>query len=80
MPNGLFSTRDLPLACWLHYKSIKLVEVKPNGDGKVTFVFENPPEKENLVLEFYGGEPQVNARKFLDELRNLKAMTYNAGA
>ncbi len=80
MADELFPTRDLPLASWLHYKGIRLVEVRANGSGRVTFYFQDPPEREKLVLEFYGGEPQVNARKFLDELRNLKAMTYNAGA
>ena len=78
----LFRTSDLyfsSLLCSLDYPLITTEVVKSNdgANNKVVFVF-NIPEADlpRLKASYFGGTGTVKARKFVDNLRNLKSMCH----
>jgi hypothetical protein len=78
----LFRTSDIYFSSYLSSLDYPLVttEVAAAGDGggkKVVFLF-NIPETDlpRVKASYFGGTGTVKARKFVDNLRNLKSMCF----
>ncbi len=51
-----------------------------SDDGKVTFVIEDGENREEAVDSFHCGNPQVDARRFIAAIRQLKSGIYDGAA
>lgn len=74
--NNNFGTADLYLASTLHSLGFKIDGVKTEGK-KLLFLFIDRNDREEIIRQFYNGDLQVNALKFVDSIRNLKSLTFN---
>ena len=73
--NKVFKTRDFYLACFLKAKDIKLIRTEKTGNIAI-FHFEN--EKiEDLINGFYNDQEIISANKFINSIRDLKALVHN---
>jgi len=70
-----YHTTDLYLGAFLKARGMKLLDRRLDG-RRVTFVFEDRPDRKQLVLEFYANG-QVRANDFVHALQDLKAVVYN---
>lgn len=71
--NGNFVTTDIHLATALRVSGLKFVGVSKNG-SKGTFVFEDTPEREKIVMAFYNGELIQNVKQFIEHWFGFKKM------
>jgi len=70
-----YATSDFYLASFMKARGMKLVETTRDG-RRVTFVFEDRPDRGDLVREFYNdGQVKVNA--FTHAIQDLKAVVHN---
>ncbi len=72
----LFSTTDFYLACFLKALDIKLIKAIWLGN-KVVFSFRNKGNMEEIITSFYSDNEMVSANKFINAIRDLKALTHN---
>ena len=72
----LYISRDLYLCAFLKARGIRLV--KTVKQGKIaTFHFERTEDLETLITGFYDNTEMVGANKFVESIKNLKALIYN---
>ena len=57
-------------------KDIKLIKTTRQGN-KVIFYFENKGNIEEVITSFYSDNEMVPANKFVNAIRDLKALTHN---
>ena len=72
--SATFSTHDLYLASALKIFKFRLLDVKKELTGKGLFIFEDRPERVNLVREYFSGDLQGSLKAFANawsDLRNL---------
>ena len=75
-----YQTYDLVLAAFLLASdAARLVDIRPNGDGRKLFHFAPAPSKEQLI-QFYSGEATVSARRFAEVFATLKGAGYTMRA
>ena len=74
--NKLFKTRDFYLACFLKAKGLML-EKTVMDSGIATFCFKDVEVAEDLVPIFYGGLEEVSVNRFVNAIRDLKALIHN---
>jgi hypothetical protein len=75
LPSDTYHTTDLYLGAYLKACGLALLGRRLDG-RRVTFIFEDHPRRERLILEFYGnGVVRVN--DFIHALQDLKAAVYN---
>ena len=77
----IYKTSDLYVASFLHYKKIDLasLEVETNkGEAKITFIFRDSKEKEDLIRAFYtqAESSYVLAREFRNSIFDIKNMIF----
>lgn len=72
----LFSTTDFYLAALLKTKDIKLIKAIRQGT-KISFYFRNKGNIEEVITSFYSDNEMVLANKFINAIRDLKALTHN---
>ena len=75
MSEATYETTDLYLGCFLKARGLKLQDVKRDG-RRATFVFEDRPDRGQLVREFYN-DGTVKVSDFKNALQDLKAVVYN---
>lgn len=68
-----YSTSDLHLAAFLKISGLRLIDIVPN-ERRATFVFENAPDRQKLVLRFMNQEGQVEPVQFVEAWKSLKAL------
>jgi hypothetical protein len=78
---ALYRTSDIYFSAYLMALDVplKTTEKETGGDGgrKVVFVFVIPEgEIGRLKAQYFGGSGTVRARRFVDNLRNLKSMCF----
>ena len=74
--NEVFETKDFYLACFLKAKGIKLLNA--NGDKIKDIVFTFQLENsEKLINDFYNENELIPAIKFVNAIRDLKALSHN---
>lgn len=72
----MYKTTDLYLAAFLDASGFKVVGLE--GDRKKTFVFEQDAElMKEQIMKFTNREATVEARAYVDAIKNFKALTYN---
>ena len=74
---GQYETHDLYLAAYLRSKGFLLSDVRPNGAGRVAFVFRDKPERPDLILSYYNTQGTVEPLTYANALKDLKALTFN---
>lgn len=77
----LYRTSDIYFAAFLCAIDIELLTSEPekgnDGGRKLVFVFKVPDnEIRRLKASFFGGQATVKVRRYVDYLKNLKAMVY----
>ena len=72
MERKTFSTSDLYLSSALRISGFKLVDVKKDGSGKGTFVFEDRPDRSAFVQKYFLGELTGSLKAFANQWADLK--------
>ena len=77
----LYRTSDIYFSAYLCSLDFPLETAEsqktPDGGKKVVFVFNIPEGKLGQIkASYFGGNGTVKARKFIDNLRSLKAMCF----
>lgn len=75
MSEATYETTDLYLGCFLKARGLKLRDARRDG-RRTTFVFEDRPERPELIREFYN-DGTVRVNDFKNALQDLKAIVYN---
>lgn len=75
--DNYYRTKDLPLASFLYSSNKKLLEFYKEK-GIVWFIFEDKKSCEELVSSFWQKTAMVNAKEFVDALRTMKDLIFNA--
>ena len=70
-----YMTSDLYLSAFLKAKGLKLIDKKTEG-RKVTFIFEDKKDREDLIRQFFNGG-LVNITVFKSAIQDLKTMVFN---
>ena len=74
--DDLFGTSEFYLAAFLKAKDIKLIKTIKQGN-KAIFHFEDKANLEELINSFYNGNEMVPANRFVNSIRDLKALSHN---
>jgi len=69
----IYSTSDIYVASLLRTAGLKFVDITKTGN-KGVFAFEDSPERERLILDFYGGGVVQNVREYIDHWMNFKKL------
>lgn len=77
----LYRTSDIYFSAYVMSLDVPLVTTEKNvgedGKRKVTFVFNIPDSDiDKMKAQYFGGNGTVRARRFVDNLRNLKSMCF----
>ena len=73
-----YKTSDLYLAAFLRAKGEELENIEKNGP-KMTFVFKKDHEElKDEIIKFYNAQGSIEPLKFIDAIRNMKSLTFNA--
>lgn len=73
MPNPTYTTGDIYVASLLRTAGLKFIGITKAGNRGV-FTFEDSPEREKLILDFYNGEAVQNVRQYVDHWMNFKKL------
>lgn len=73
MSDKRYSTSDIHLATFLKVSGLRLIDILPNG-RRATFVFEDSPNRQQLILRFTNQEGQVEPVHFVEAWKSLKAL------
>jgi len=76
--NEIYSTKDFYLAAFLKAKDLKLLKtVKSIKKNEFYFCFLENKATSEIINNFYSGTGKVSAAKFVNAIRDLKALIYN---
>lgn len=74
----IYQTSDLYLAAWLLLNGLALEKVDHSSDRRrSTFIFEDRPDRLQLVHEFLHGSAVGNVVDFTYSLRKVKRLLYS---
>lgn len=74
--NEVFETKDFYLACFLKAKGIKLLNANGEKISDIIFTFQLK-NSEKLINDFYNENELIPAIKFVNAIRDLKALSHN---
>jgi len=77
MNNGSFSTGDIYVAALLKTAGLNFIGITKNGPRGI-FKFEDSPEREKLILDFYNGRAMQNVKAYVDHWMNFKKLVENS--
>ena len=69
----IFQTFDLHLAAALKVCGFKLLELKENGNGRGAFIFEDQPDRPEVVTKYFSGELTGSLKGFSNAWNDLKS-------
>jgi len=75
MNNSTYLTSDLWLAAFLKAKGLKIIRVE-GSNRKASFVFEDTPERKDLIEEFYNNGP-IGITIIKNAMLDLKSAIFN---
>jgi len=76
--NGIFLTKDIELAAFLHASEVKIIDVRKNEVNKTVFVFENKTgNTQGMALSFYNHEDKISASKLLWSFAQIRSMIFD---
>jgi len=70
-----YRTSDLYFASYLKVAGLELTATEKDG-RKVVFVFKKTDFIRDLKKEYFNKTAKVSALNFVDEIRNMKSLTY----
>lgn len=70
-----YRTSDLYFASYLKVAGLELIATEKDG-RKVVFVFRKTDFIRDLKKEYFNKTAKVSALNFVDEIRNMKSLTY----
>ena len=70
---GIYATSDIHLATALRVAGLKFVGISREG-RKGTFKFEDSPQREQIVMDFYNGDLIQNVKQFIEHWFGFKKM------
>ena len=72
-----YKTSDLYYAAFLSVSGVNMLGTERDRQGKVSFLFEN---RDNCIHDlkeaYFTSRAEVKARRFVDEIRNLKHLIH----
>ena len=71
-----FSTSDIYIAAMLRTAGLNFIGVAKNGPRGI-FKFEDSPERERLIIDFYNGRAMQDVKAYVDHWMNFKKMVEN---
>jgi hypothetical protein len=71
---NLKETYDLPLASFLSITGHKIISVKSINGKRFAFSFEDSPNLQKKILDFYNHVATVDPCSYAEQMRNLKAL------
>jgi hypothetical protein len=75
--NGKYRTTDLYYAAYLKVAAVPFLEAVRESNGRVVFVFEDLDNIRDLKNQYYGRSAKVVAMSYADEVKAMKALTFN---
>ncbi|NBR01269.1 MAG: hypothetical protein EBT79_07515 [Actinobacteria bacterium] len=75
---GRYRTSDLYYAAYLKVAAVPFIEAVREQGGRVVFVFEDSDGIRDLKNQYYGRNAKVVAMTYADEVKAMKALTFNA--
>jgi hypothetical protein len=72
-PMKTYKTSDIYVAALLRTAGLKFLGVIKNG-GRGVFEFEDSPEREKLILDFFNGQVVQNIRQYVDHWMSFKRL------
>jgi len=76
MANNVYTTKDIYIASMLRTAKLKFIGVS-KSEGRGIFKFEDSPEREKLIIDFYNGQVMQNVREYVDHWMNFKKLVEN---
>ena len=70
-----YATSDLYLSAYLKSRGMKIIDKETDG-RRTTFIFEDVPNREELIRDFYNRGP-INASDYIHALQDIKAIVFN---
>lgn len=71
----MYETTDIGLAAALIYSGVTLRDTL--GNPRVSFVFDDTPEIQDMVEKYFNRELMVDAQTYMFTLKSLKARLYS---
>ena len=79
--DGRYRTSDLYYAAYLKVAGVPFLGTeRDEGGRRVFFIFEDTEGLKDLKTQYFNRIAKVAALTFADEVKNMKALTYMAGA
>lgn len=75
--SGRYRTSDLYYAAYLKVAAVPFVEAVREPGGRVIFIFEDVEGMRDLKNQYYNRTAKVVALNFADEVKAMKALTFN---
>lgn len=76
MNDNIYQTSDLYLAAWLLSRGFVLEDVSHANPKRLLFVFQDRPDRPQLVHDFQCGTATGNLADFVYQLRRAKRLLY----
>src|SRR3954447_24812881 len=73
---GLYETSDFYLACFLRCSGYELAGLRRDG-GRCTSAYGARRPRQRDILAFYGDRAAVVPLRFVDAIKDIKAMLHN---
>ena len=77
MDNRSFSTGDIYIAALLKTAGLNFIGITKDGTRGI-FRFDDSPEREKLILDFYNGRAVQNVKAYVDHWMNFKKLVENS--
>jgi len=71
----IYATSDLYLSAYLKSRGMRITDKEING-RRTTFIFEDIPNREELIRDFYNKGP-VNITDYVHAIQDIKAIVFN---
>lgn len=75
--SGRYRTSDLYYAAYLKVAAVPFIEAVREPGGRVIFIFEDVEGMRDLKNQYYNRTAKVVALNFSDEVKAMKALTFN---
>lgn len=76
---SIFSTDNFGLACFLLSESCQLLSADRTNPKRVSFIFEDTPQRQMLTQKFLAYEALVEPHRYTSAQRDLKQIIYEKG-
>lgn len=72
-----FVTSDFYAAAFLTAKGYRIFGINKADSRRFRFIFEDEPNRPQLVSAYFAGLVDVNAKEFVSAIKELKSLMYN---